>query len=210
MCTSQCGNHCVEITEILSHTFWTKRKSNVDFTNYFSVREKFTFFRIVEIQQFSSYSGFDLWKMSHLKMSKIPENSKFRAAKMFKMVNALEILSVRFYVKWILPTLENNEKMQLIQIQEFCQVSSIQIVRGRSWVRILTGAYNFFLIFLLRFSSRRLLVAKIYPKDVMKCFCTLKLGLETVIFELQLLSTTEMVYLSWKFHLALVLTMPGS
>ena len=50
----------------------------------------------------------------------------------------------------------------------------------------------------------------LYPINVVNCFCTQKLGLETVIFESQLLSTTEMVNLSWKFHLALVLTIPGS
>ena len=63
--------------------------------------------------------------------------------------------------------------------------------------------------FLLQFSSGRPLVAIIYTIGVVKRFCTLKLGLKTVIFEFQLLSTTEMVYLSCKFHLALVLTMPG-
>ena len=50
------------------------------------------------------------------------------------------------------------------------------------------------------------LVAKIYPIDIVKRFSTQRLGLNTVIFEIQLLSTTDMVHLSWKFHLTLVLT----
>ena len=72
------------------------------------------------------------------------------------------------------------------------------------------GIQFFFSFFLLRFSSGRPLVAKIYHMTVIKRFYTLKPGLETILFELQLLINTEMVYLSWKSHLELVLTIPGS
>ena len=74
----------------------------------------------------------------------------------------------------------------------------------------LWGMKNFFAHILLIFPSRRPLVAKTCPTDVVKHFCTLKFGLKTEIFELQLLSITEKVYLSLKFHLALVLIIPGS
>ena len=68
----------------------------------------------------------------------------------------------------------------------------------------------FFSSFCLRFSSRRPLVAKMYPIGVVKRFYTLRLGLKPVIFEFWLLSTTEKVYLSWKNYLALVLIIPSS
>ena len=69
---------------------------------------------------------------------------------------------------------------------------------------------NFFSLFLLRNVVGRHLVAKNFPMNAVVQFCTLKIALKTPFFGLQLLRTTEMVYLSWKFHLALVLTIPGS
>ena len=66
---------------------------------------------------------------------------------------------------------------------------------NRSGLWVASGT-NFFFHFLLRIDARRHLVAKTYPMDAVLQFYTLKLALKTRFFELQLLRTTERVYLS--------------
>ena len=134
------------------------------------------------------------------------QQSKFLSALFWANLN-YTLLSKQFISKLYISTLLVNKNSLL---RSFLAIPPWEVVRWRSWVRILSGAWRFFFLIWLRFPSGRPLVAKIYPIDVVKLFWTLKFGLKTSIFEFKLLSTTEVVYLSWKFHLALFLTMPGS